>query len=230
MQIAICDDSEKDREKIKEICEQVIQNNEMKCEIICCSDGADILKFKRKPDLLILDIEMPMVNGIEVKNQLQLYNEQTYIIYVSSHDEMSLEAFGLHVYGFIVKDKVDVQLPVMLTSVLEVIQCFVMLEDRINSKSIIYIQAESVYCRIYLVNGTSELIRSSMKELEQKLIKACFIRVHRSFIINPKWVSKIDDGEVILKGAKKPVPISKRMHAKVKKQYRAYCEKNARYC
>ncbi len=30
MQIAICDDSEKDREKIKEICEQVIQNNEMK--------------------------------------------------------------------------------------------------------------------------------------------------------------------------------------------------------
>lgn len=54
MRIAICDDSEKDRENIKTICEQVIQNNNMKCEIISCSDGAEILEFKRKPDLIIL--------------------------------------------------------------------------------------------------------------------------------------------------------------------------------
>lgn len=167
MRIAICDDTEYDREKIKEVCEQVLQKNKVYCEIICYTNGMDILKTEQKFDLIILDIVMPKVNGIEVKNQFQLHNEDTLIIYVSSHDEILLEAFGLYVYGFVIKDKMDVQLPIMLTSVLELRQGFVVLENGFNSRDIVYIQAEAVYCRIFLINGTSKLIRSSMKELEK---------------------------------------------------------------
>lgn len=114
MIIGICDDDEIIREKIKENCLSTIEKYDYNITLKEFSDGEEIFKEKILPDILILDIEMKNMDGIAVKNRLQNKQEAAFIIFVSSHDEMMPDAYGLNVIGFVTKKYMDNQLPKIL--------------------------------------------------------------------------------------------------------------------
>ena len=99
--IGICDDERKMREKIHQLCDVVMfrKNVEYKCIDFC--DGREVLQYKHSIDLLILDIKMPRMSGIAVKRKLQERKEDTIIIYVTDYEDAIIDAFGIHVYGFV---------------------------------------------------------------------------------------------------------------------------------
>ena len=99
MTIGICDDEEIIRWELKRICNQLLVERDLCCEIIEFQNGMELLSFSKCLDILILDIEMSGVGGIEVKNRLQSLKRDVIIIYVTSHDEMMGEAFGLNEIG-----------------------------------------------------------------------------------------------------------------------------------
>ena len=82
MVIAICDDEEVIRHKCSKICKELISNYNRSFEIIQYEDGKDI--DREDIDILILDIEMPIVDGLSVKEMLQNKGIDTYIIFVTS--------------------------------------------------------------------------------------------------------------------------------------------------
>ncbi len=165
-------------------------------------------------EILILDIEMPEMGGIEVKNRLQRLKRDVIIIYVTSHDEMMREAFGLNVLGFVKKEYMQRDLPVMLISALEMVGNFVILRDDIDSREIAYIQ------RLFLIDGTEKVLRASLKELESKLADVDFIRAHQSYLVNLQYVEGIDDSMVYI--LKQKIPISVRRRFKVQRAYETF--------
>lgn len=66
------------------------------------ASGEELLRDSSS-DVLLLDVEMPGMNGIAVKNFLQNQRAMTRILFVSSHEETITEAFGREVYGFLYK-------------------------------------------------------------------------------------------------------------------------------
>ena len=192
----------------------------MNCEIIEFQNGMELMNFPKHLEILILDIEMPEMGGIEVKNRLQRLKRDVIIIYVTSHDEMMREAFGLNVLGFVKKEYMQRDLPVMLISALEMVGNFVILRDDIDSREIAYIHTEQVYCRLFLIDGTEKVLRASLKELESKLADVGFIRAHRSYLVNLQYVEGIDDSMVYM--LKQKIPISVRRRFKVQRAYETF--------
>ncbi len=217
MTIGICDDEEIIRWELKRICNQLLVERDLCCEIIEFQNGMELLSFSKCLDILILDIEMSGVGGIEVKNRLQSLKRDVIIIYVTSHDEMMGEAFGLNVLGFIKKEHMKRDLPVMLAPALEMAGHFLIFGEDIDSREVAYIRTEQVYCRLFLVDGTEKVLRTSMRELERKLEESGFVRAHRSYLVNLQYVEAVDDNMIYILSQK--IPISVRKRSKVKKAY-----------
>lgn len=225
MVIGICDDENVIRDKIEKIC---INETKKYCEDVVIqkySDGREVLE--KDFDILILDIEMEDVDGIVVKNYFQKRKKDTIIIFVTSHNEMMSQAFGVNVMGFVAKSYLDNQLQVMLDGAMKRVMNTVSIEG-VDSRKVCYIQAEHIYNILHLENETEVSVRCSSADLEKMLEGVGFIRVHRTYIINMAYVDYIKDKTVLVN--KREIPVSARLKSRLRKEYSRYCRENARYC
>lgn len=225
MVIGICDDENVIRDKIEKIC---INETKKYCEDVVIqkySDGREVLE--KDFDILILDIEMEDVDGIVVKNYFQKRKKDTIIIFVTSHNEMMSQAFGVNVMGFVAKSYLDNQLQVMLDGAMKRVMNTVSIEGG-DSRKVCYIQAEHIYNILHLENETEVSVRCSSTDLEKMLEVVGFIRVHRTYIINMAYVDHIKDKTVLVN--KREIPVSARLKSRLRKEYSRYCRENARYC
>lgn len=225
--IGICDDDKQIRETIENMCSTILQQKFLDYEVLQFENGEQFLLYGGTVDILILDIEMPEKNGIEIKNQLQAINSRTMIIFVTNHDELVFSAFGLQVFGMVIKNRLDEHFADMFRAAVQTMNQYVLIDGMIDSRDVLFIRSERVYNNLMLVDGTNKLIRASLSELEQQLSTVGFIRVHRTYLINPKWVEQLDVRSVIVKG--NLIPVSARKQREVMEKYRKYCEKNAGY-
>lgn len=225
MVIGICDDENVIRDKIEKIC---INETKKYCEDVVIqkySDGREVLE--KDFDILILDIEVEDVDGIVVKNYFQKRKKDTIIIFVTSHNEMMSQAFGVNVMGFVAKSYLDNQLQVMLDGAMKRVMNTVSIEG-VDSRKVCYIQAEHIYNILHLENETEVSVRCSSADLEKMLEGVGFIRVHRTYIINMAYVDHIKDKTVLVN--KREIPVSARLKSRLRKEYSRYCRENARYC
>lgn len=225
MVIGICDDENVIRDKIEKIC---INETKKYCEDVVIqkySDGREVLE--KDFDILILDIEMEDVDGIVVKNYFQKRKKDTIIIFVTSHNEMMSQAFGVNVMGFVAKSYLDNQLQVMLDGAMKRVMNTVSIEG-VDSRKVCYIQAEHIYNILHLENETEVSVRCSSADLEKMLEVVGFIRVHRTYIINMAYVDHIKDKTVLVN--KREIPVSARLKSRLRKEYSRYCRENARHC
>lgn len=227
IKIGICDDEEIDRSEIRDICIRIAKERSEKICIYEYSTAKDFLLDNKKEDILILDIEMQEMSGVELKNKLQNRGINIFIIFVSNHSEMIMSAFGLNVFGFINKNNLYAQLPEVLSSVFFLMNQYIILDEKWDSRKILYIHSERIYNCIHLTDGTQEILRKPISKLENELDDVGFIRIHRSYLVNAMMIDRLSEEYVYLAGEK--IPISIRNRRGVKEKYRLFCEKNARY-
>lgn len=228
MIIGICDDDVQEREQLLDICTEVMKKEYTEYTLIEFDRGKAVLDYEEKIDLLLLDIEMPELSGIELKDRLQQSDKVEMIIYVTSHSELMREAFGLHVIGFIRKGMEDVQLPEMLHSAVQMKEPHLLIEGQEDSRMVRYIEAYYGYVKMICEHGETELKRITLDSLEETLAPYDFVRIHRKYLVNMRKIDRLHENEVELGGVK--LPISVRMRTKVKKVYDSFARRNARYC
>lgn len=225
MIIGICDDENCMREQVAMVCKEVAEKYNTDIQIETFSDGKQVIE--EELDILILDIEMEGVDGISVKNIFQNRKKETIIIFVTSHDEMMSQAFGVNVIGFVTRCYLKSQLPVILDSAIKRVMNTVNI-DGIDSRKICYIEAEHVYNILHLKDGSETSIRRTSAQLEMTLTSVGFIRIHRTYIINMAYVEHIKDKTIVVNGYE--LPVSSRLKSGFKKEYSKYCRENARFC
>ncbi len=226
--LGICDDEPLIRKMIREVVERIQSEQGVKFFIVEFADGDEVLAFDKKIDLLILDIEMPGTDGFVVRKSLLVREENTMIIYVTEHDEWMGDSFGINVHGFVPKRLLEDKLEGMLLSALKQLsRPSVELADGIESGSVVYVKAETPYCRIYFRDRHDEMIRMGIDSLTEKLARADFIRVHRSYLVNLKWMEGTTDQGVVVHGSL--VPVSRRLRSEVRKAYMDYARKYAEF-
>ena len=192
-------------------------------------NGREAIQVLRnlKPDLIFLDIQMPVVDGFQVIKTVGVKHMPA-VIFVTAHDEFAVRAFEANALDYLVKplqrkrfsealkrvrerrnSAEAVDLSRKLSSLLEA-QERERLKQRIvvptsngelviDSDEIDWIEADDYYAAIHARNGR-HLVRESLTSLMRRLDAAHFIRVHRSAIVNVSRVSEVrsDDGETTL--------------------------------
>jgi two-component system LytT family response regulator len=186
-----------------------------------CSGGRDAVAAVRRerPDILLLDVEMPGVNGFDVIELLQ-HNEIPAVILVTAYDKYALRAFDVHAVDYILKPAEPARLRAAvesartrvearaiegrrqhLTALLDEIKGRSRRADsiavpshggilRIPMTAVDWLQAEDNYVRIHS-GGKSYLLRSTLAALEKKLDAKEFVRIHRSAIASVSKIARL---------------------------------------
>jgi DNA-binding LytR/AlgR family response regulator len=192
------------------------------------------LTMSTQADLIFLDIDMPLISGIQLASSLKELSPK--IIFTTAHDQYAIEAFKIRAKHYLLKpidldtfvqvvtDVIAEGLPVSSNvqkeEVLYVRPGERGLLTRIDKKDIMYMQTAGNYLHIF----TSEqkyTVYMTIKEVNELLRSdERFFRIHKSFLINATYISKVVGNTVYL--GKHPIPMS---HA-YKTDFVSYLDKN----
>lgn len=183
-------------------------------ECLCVCEDALITREKltlHKPDVLILDIEMPGLSGIQLAKSLK---QLPFTIFITSHPNYAADAFELDAVDYLLKpvqperllraiDKVRTLAEIKATtSTAEGFQqkdadTFFIKEKntflRIAYNDVLYAESLGDFVNLYLKNGEKKIVLVSLKNLEQQLPAASFIRISRTHLVNKQKVTAIDN-------------------------------------
>ncbi len=186
-------------------------------------------------DILLLDIEMPGMSGIEVKNRLQQKRQELRILFITSHEEAMPEAFGSRVFGFLKKPLEYEIFRQRMDPVLADIkdyEKYVTVENetgarKIYLKQILYIQGYGKYTQLFLEGEASYVFSGqSLGKWKERLKEDGFFQCHKSYLVNFEHVKRVKE-EIALTGEKR-IPVSRRIRRECQEQYRKYLWEKAR--
>ena len=181
----------------------------------------DILTKRQDIDLIILDIQMPEMDGFDFIGSLDFPPN---IIIISSNEEYALRAFDFNVVDYLLK---PITYGRFCKAIDKTIRYFSRKEStnsgdeeifikkgsslvKLKLTEIIYIEALENYVTLN-TNEDKFTIHFTMKAIENQLPSGVFIRVHRSFIINKSMIQTIKENtlDLIVGGSLKSIPVGK---------------------
>jgi DNA-binding LytR/AlgR family response regulator len=186
--------------------------------------------LQEKPvDLILLDIEMPGMNGLELTKNLG--NKKPVIIFTTSKKEYAAEAFELNVADYIVKPVTPARFIQAIDKARDILQSnteeyklneeeFIFIRDsnivrRLRLDDILFCEAMGDYVKLYTPQKFFA-IHTTLKAVEERLPASKFIRVHRSYIVAVTKIDTIQDGALVING--KPVPVADAYRAALNKK------------
>jgi two-component system LytT family response regulator len=187
--------------------------------VATCADGASALAQIRalRPDLVLMDIQMPVLTGLQVLQALAGDAHQPSVIFTTAYDEHALTAFELHAVDYLLKpftherfveaiQHVQRDARASLAGAVEALQtpdgaplARVLVRDQgrifpINVDTIEHLRSDTKYTAL-AVKGKSYLVRLPIVTFEQKLDPARFVKLHRSCIVNLDFVESLTPDE-----------------------------------
>ncbi len=226
----------------------VIDDELQSCEVSLhllktnCPD-LEILGYECKPelalklikseqvDLILLDVEMPGLNGFELLEKLP--EPKPAVIFTTAYDQFALDAFSVGAHDYLLKPIIEEDLIRAVNRVKERVQPPVETElsfqldklaigsidgiELIDYEDILHCQSESNYTRIFKADGSVNLVSKTLKEVESKLPSGQFLRVHNSHLVQIRSITKYIKGSggiLMLKGGHE-VPVSRQKKPEV---------------
>lgn len=221
--VAICDDNKDIRDAVESYLTWYLRRRRMEFVISTFEGGQELLNDSTVFDVIVLDIEMCVVDGITVKNRLFDRQVKSKIIFLTDYDIYMNDAFGKNVYAYIVKteiEKLETHLNIIINEFLEH-QMINMTGIIMDTSDIVYVEADDSYSNFHLCNK-EVLIRKTFYLVEEELIQySTFIRIHRAYIINLKHIKQLRSAHVILRNGDKLV-VSRQKKLELKERYFEY--------
>ena len=237
MKVIIADDEPLARDRLNHLLSQLPDLQVVDSVV----DGASALQAceEHQPDVILLDISMPGMDGLEVARQLATRATPPAIIFCTAYDDHALSAFDAAAVDYVVKP-VRIE---RLQSAFDRARAFISgrkssIEQQAKSRQrphlharlrntvrmipvedIYYLQAEEKYVVVHHVRG-EDLIEESLKSLEEEFGDR-FIRIHRNCLVASDQLSELrreKEGKtfVVLRSINTPLEVSRRCYTAVK--------------
>ena len=236
--VVIIDDEFDARRVLKRYLERAFPEIEIAGEAESVAEGVRLIKDVQ-PSFIFLDIKMGDGTGFDLIDQLE--GQIPKIIFTTAFDEFAVKAFRYHAIDYLLKP-IDPQLLSESVSAItgkkaalkkeawdQIIDQISQTEKKLGIptsegfkfipiEEIIYFEAVSSYCTLFLKNNRHIIISKPLKFFEDKLSREkTFIRPHKSFFINLKYVEEYQkqDGGFLKLSTGKLIPISRNKREEV---------------
>lgn len=229
IRIAICDDEEKSVALHEHIVRKCLQSNGIGFEVTTYTQSMNLLYDITDDDfffdLILLDIEMPKISGMELPQKIKKFLPNAKVIFVTSHTEYAIDAFELSIFRYVPKNNLETKLTAAVVDAAKLIELESGQEytiqtanrmEKIPCKDIFYIQRDGKNASIVSSAGTSK-VRKSLQQVFEELNAAEFIFIDRGCIVNIVQIMKISNGIAVLKNGDQ-LPISRSHLQEVKQQ------------
>ena len=212
-----------------------------------CANGFEAVKSvaRTQPDLVLLDIQMPKLDGFEV---LELLDPRPRVIFVTAYDEFAIRAFEVHAIDYLLKPFTRERFAEVMAHAARVIspeqrlalsaasrearpkslplQRILVRRDSdievIPVQRIDYIEARDDFVSIS-VGTAKHLKQQTLGELEKLLDPRRFVRVHRSYIVNIERLGRVElyakDSRVAILADGTKIPVSRSGYARLRELF-----------
>lgn len=232
MTIAVCDDEVLFRINVIRLLEKYREDHMLSFQIAEFSSGDELLDYNCDIFLVFLDFEMPGRNGMSTARLLKQKNQDTLIVFLTSHPEMMQKAFEVKAFRYLLKPLRPHDLVISINAALkEMEQSKVVLFDNgvqkiINLKDIQYIEAGVNYTFARTEKSVFQS-KNTMSEWENIVKEEHFYRCHKTYIVNIKFVDEVLINAVVLYNKEK-VSLSRRNKKEFQQKLLQYIKNMAR--
>lgn len=218
--IAICEDEKHILENLRKKVEEYVDKKQLAATIQVYLSGEELLKEKIYFDIVLLDMKLPGISGLETAKQLF---RKSNIIFITSYREYALDAFDMDAVHYLLKPVTDERLYLALDRAVkrsEQADNKVLTLVKAGETRIIYIR-DILYCEVfnhkvcihtiqdtYDYSGTLDMLE---KELDER-----FFRCHRSFIVNMSYIAGREKGMAVMSNGDR-ILVSRRKQAEFMK-------------
>lgn len=229
MRIAICDDDKRELLKIASLVEAY--RHEQKAELTYTSfqSATELLASMESGDydVLLLDVLMPGINGIQAAREIREHNSRTEIIFLTSSPEYAVESYSVRAHHYLLKPVTEEKLFPILDRLMD---DFKRPEEVLHIKTqssvlslpyskIEYVEVNAKTLYFYLTDGSAREVYGSLADFEPVLLRRPgFKKVHRSYLVNLQWVQELRQGELVT-ATGRCVPVSRAAYPKVRTAY-----------
>ena len=199
-------------------------------QVFLAADASQALELihKEQPEIMITDINMPDINGLEFVKSL---HNKPLVIFTTAYAEYAIDGFRVEAFDYLLKpigfsdflrsaNRAAQQLALAEAKISPATEKGKLAEDqegylfvkadykmlRIDINKILYVESQSEYIRIYLDNDKPIMTLLSMKALEERLPADRFMRVHRSYLVNRTKITAVANNRIII-GKETYIPI-----------------------
>ncbi|MCD7750750.1 MAG: LytTR family DNA-binding domain-containing protein [Lachnospiraceae bacterium] len=230
MDIVICDDDKRDALAARECILQTARELRIKVEFEEYSGAADVerklMKKREAADILILDIDMPGMSGLELADRLRRENGELLIIFLSNHEEFVFQAIEFAPFRYIRKARLGEEMPLAIRAAAKALK---QKEDnqialhtegglrKIQISEILYYEVEKRKIAVHTAGGDCLLAGKTIQEMQALIPKKSFVMLHRGCVVNADYVKNISDSVVSLDNGEKLI-VSRQRYPVVKRQ------------
>jgi two-component system response regulator AlgR len=239
LKILIVDDEPPARERLRALLAEIADV----AVVGEAANGSEALEqtHERAPDVVLLDVRMPGMDGLEAARHLNVLEEPPAVIFTTAYDRYAVEAFEAHAVGYLLKPVRREQLAAALTragrltraqlqklAAGEARRSHIAARHReglrlIPLEEVQYFLAEQKYTTVRHLKG-EDLIEDSLRLLEGEF-GAAFVRIHRNALVGVRHLERIErnaDGQyfVRVRGCEAPLQVSRRMAGELKERFK----------
>lgn len=241
--IAIVDDNPIQVKEISNLCRLYFQNHNYNFQIVEFTNAimflnSNYLEFT----LILLDIDLPVYNGIEIAKKIRNINRDCFICFITDYSDYIFESYDVHAFDYICKPISKLKLFKLLDDVykythLESIKIHKTTFQTTIGKvtlmhnEIIYFEyfdkLQDLFNRVVKVytNDTTYIIKEKISNIYNMLSDKIFIIPHKSFIINMNYIKVFRQNEIIMTN-NVTIPLSQKRASSARKQFSEFIKEN----
>lgn len=233
LKIAVCDDNISELSNIASIITEYrrLQQNKNQVEFTAFHNAVDLIAAMeggQQYNLVLLDILMPMLSGMDAAKEIRQFDQDVKIIFMTSSPEYAVESYSVDAYYYALKPIWKEKLFILFDKVIS--------ETEVKAGASLLIKTKKGLTRIYisrlefaevigrtivyhLTDGSLIEAIGSMQGLEKELLSnPGYIKTHRSYIINMDYIDTISPREIKMQ-SHAVVPLAKANYSTIKSAY-----------
>ncbi len=228
---AICEDEKEIASYIEKTLASEFGKRNIQIEFDIFYDGNKLLDMINEHyhfDIVFMDIEMPEIDGISICKKIRETNEDSLVVFISNKDELVFSTFEVQPFRFVRKSHYDSLLPDLVEALnielsrrnpsnIQIVEPRSKDIFSFDVNKIIYVEAQGKNCLIHTELNVTE-IKISLSEIHELLHSYEFIKPHRSYLVNYKYISSITKSNLELSN-KELIPISRNRVEEVKHDF-----------
>ena len=235
LQIAICDDNIDELSNMAQLVDQYRASKHLSCGYTVFPNGFELVSALEKGkrfDIYCLDIMMPGFTGIDVAKEIRGFDKTAPILFFTSSPEFALESYSVKAINYILKPISKEKLFFAFDELLEQIKLekdedAVIIKgnegiQKILISSLIFAEVIGRNVLYHLRSGKVVECTEAFSSVCDNLLKyGCFIKPHRSYLVNMQYVDTIGNHQITLQTLS-AVPVAQGKAKEIKQQYLNY--------